>query len=138
MLLLQLPWSSRSTARGSIPCICCHCRGAVYHQPEAHSNAAVATAREQYNFLPGARQEPFSVDPTTPRQLQHQHKRGLWLLIRLLPGSCNSRMRGSLLLLIDYSKAVAAATWKCTPADDLRGSLLCCFCNSHGVVNQQQ
>ena len=36
----------------------------------------------------------------------------LWLLLRLLPGRCNSDIGGSLWLMMDYSKSVAATEWQ--------------------------
>ena len=46
MQLLQLPWSSQSTARSSLLCCCCNFLEIANQQPEALSKAAVATACE--------------------------------------------------------------------------------------------
>ena len=47
-LQLQLPGSSKSTARGSLQCCCCNCLGIVDKQQEDPSHAAVATVWEYW------------------------------------------------------------------------------------------
>ena len=96
MLLLQLPRSSRSTARSSLQCCCCNSLGIVDYQPEDPSYAAVSTVWKQSNQQPGAtiwkqsNQQPGA----TARELSINSQRLPPMLLLQLPWSCRSMDRG--------------------------------------------